>query len=65
MFSFQLQTLFFISFAARLVVVLYFFRKFREPHVRVDAGTLELVNEGEGIKAGMETVRQVFRPSPK
>jgi MFS family permease len=65
MFSFQLQTLFFISFAARLVVVLYFFRKFREPHVRVDAGTLELVNEGEGIKAGMETIRQVFRPSPK
>jgi MFS family permease len=65
MFSFQLQTLFFISFAARLVVVLYFFRKFLEPHVRVDAGTLELVNEGDGIKAGMETIRQVFRPSPK
>ncbi len=65
LFSFQLQTLFFVSFAARLIVVLFFYRKFRQPRMRVGAGAVELVNESGWHKAGMESIRQVFRPVRK
>jgi MFS family permease len=62
LFDFQLQTLFLVSFVARLAVVLFFFRKFRLPQMRVEAGTMELVNEPAGYKVSMEIIRQVFRP---
>jgi MFS family permease len=65
MFSYGLQTLFFVSFAARLVVVLFFFRKFRQPQMRVGAGVVELVNEAGWYRLGMEMIRQVFRPVEK
>src|SRR5271157_1723369 len=65
LFSYGLQTLFFVSFAARLVVVLFFFRKFRQPQMRVEAGTIELVNEAGWYKVGMEMIRQVFWPVRK
>jgi MFS family permease len=65
LFDFQLQTLFLVSFACRLFVVLFFFRKFKQPEMRVEAGTIELVNEVAGYKVGMEILRQVFRPFRK
>jgi MFS family permease len=66
LFDYQLQTLFLISFLCRLAVVLFFFRKFRQPEMRVEAGTIELVNETAGYnKVGMEILRQVFRPVRK
>jgi MFS family permease len=61
-FEYQLQTLFLVSFGARLLVVLFFFRKFRQPQMRVETGTIELVNESTGYRVGMEIIRQVFRP---
>jgi MFS family permease len=61
-FEFQLQTLFLVSCASRILVVLFFFRKFRQPDMRVESGTIELVNEPAGYKVGMEIIRQVFRP---
>jgi MFS family permease len=65
MFSYGLQTLFFVSFTARLVVVLFFYRKFRQPQMRVEAGAVELVNEAGWYRLGMEIIRQVFRPVRK
>ncbi len=65
LFSYQLQTLFFVSLVARLIVVLFFFRKFRQPQMRVGAATIELVNESGWYRTGMEIVRQVFRPVRK
>jgi hypothetical protein len=65
MFTYGLQTLFFVSFAARLVVVLFFFRKFRQPQMRVGAGVVDLVNEAGWYRLGMEIIRQVFRPVRK
>lgn len=65
LFDYQLQTLFLISCAARIAVVLFFFRKFRQPQMRVESGTIELVNEPAGYKIGMEIIRQVFRPLRK
>jgi Major Facilitator Superfamily len=62
LFEYQLQTLFLVSFGGRLLVVLFFFRKFRQPDMRVESGTIELVNEPAGYKVGMEIIRQVFRP---
>jgi MFS family permease len=62
LFDYQLQTLFLVSFLCRLFVVLFFFRKFRQPEMRVDAEAIELVNETAGYKVGMEILRQVFRP---
>jgi len=62
LFEYQLQTLFLASFGGRLLVVLFFFRKFRQPDMRVESGTIELVNEPAGYKVGMEIIRQVFRP---
>jgi MFS family permease len=61
-FDFQLQTLFLISCVARLAVVLFFFRKFRLPQMRVEEDTIELVNEPGGYRVGMEIIKQVFRP---
>jgi MFS family permease len=51
-FDYQLQTLFLVSFAGRLAVVLFFFRKFTEPRVRVETGVVELVNESTAYRAG-------------
>jgi MFS family permease len=65
LFNYQLQTLFLVSFSCRLVVVLFFFRKFRQPEMRVEAGTIEIVNETAGYKVGMEILRQVFRTVKK
>jgi MFS family permease len=65
LFTYPLQTLFFVSFTARLVVVLFFFRKFRQPQMRIEPDALELVNEAGWYRAGMEIIRQVFRPTRK
>jgi MFS family permease len=61
LFDYKLQSLFLVSFVLRLGVVLFFFRKFRQPEMRVEAGTIELVNETTGYRVGMEIIRQVFR----
>ncbi|HUI93605.1 MAG TPA: MFS transporter [Chitinivibrionales bacterium] len=61
LFDYQLQTLFLVSFACRLFVVLFFYRKFRQPEMRVEEGTFEIVNESAGYKVGMEILRQVVR----
>jgi MFS family permease len=65
LFTYQLQTLFLVSCVGRLVVVLFFFRKFREPEMRVEPGTIELVNDPSGYRIGMEIIKQVFRPLRK
>jgi MFS family permease len=62
LFEYQLQTLFLFSFLCRLSVVLFFFRKFRQPEMRVESEAIELVNETAGYRVGMEVLRQVFRP---
>lgn len=60
-FEYQLQSLFFISFVGRLIVVLVLFRKFKQPEMSVDSGTLEIVHEASGYKSGIEIIRQIFR----
>jgi|WetSurMetagenome_2_1015567.scaffolds.fasta_scaffold00025_27 MFS family permease len=65
MFGYRLQTLFFVSFAARLAVVLIFFGKFRQPRMKAEAHAIELANESEWHRTGAEMIRQVFRPAKK
>jgi MFS family permease len=62
LFEWQLQSLFAVSCACRLIVVLVLFRVFRQKEIRTQEGIMELVNEQPGYRIGMEVLRQVFRP---
>jgi MFS family permease len=44
-FDYPLQTLFLVSFVARLGVVLFFFRRFSQPAMRVERAAMEFIDE--------------------
>jgi MFS family permease len=64
-FTYQLQSLFFISSLLRLATVFVFFKMFRQEEIKVLSNTIELVNEPTGYKIGMELIKQLFRLKKK
>lgn len=61
LFTYQLQTLFFVSMIARLAVITVFFGKFSQPAMRVDCESIVLVNGATGKKSFFIVLKSIIR----